>query len=404
MIVARPLSTFTRSPHAPSVSRLAEQVERTRRPRAGTSRRSRRSSGSATPAHARQQPRDLVGDVRIGRSEVQVDAEPIVEDRGDVDHVPRDLDDAPLAGARLPQQHLLVRPFTASASRSGSPRSISTISAGRRRPRFSSDFMKNGKYPANSGGRAPQSGHASPVPASAMRPHPVHTNRYCATSDSRMSRLRIRLVAPASSTRAVSCVASRSRVRRSASGAVTGALGFVHELTEDRGRLMLVLALGAQAIGRRRAGRSEALELERANTARVRGGSEQLRDVEAALLDRALGGREARDGGALIERGLVTERSVEVSLHVRQPLVAHGRSSTASQRPMRPATTSNSTAAPIVDGAGAVGDLRAVEGVARARRHRPRPRRSPWPRRTSTTAPLASAAPVSGRSWRSAAR
>jgi hypothetical protein len=90
----------------------------------------------------------------------------------------------------------------------------------------------------------------------------------------------------------------------------------VHELTQDRGCLMLVLALGAQAIGRRRARRSDALELERAHTARMRGGSQQLRDVEAALLDRAFGGREARDGGALIERGLVTERSVEVSLHV----------------------------------------------------------------------------------------
>ena len=45
--------------------------------------------------------------------------------------------------------------------------------------------------------------------------------------------------------------------------AVTGALGLVHELTQDRGCLMLVLALGAQAIGRRRARRSEALELER---------------------------------------------------------------------------------------------------------------------------------------------
>ena len=60
---------------------------------------------------ARQEPRDLVGDVRIGRSEVQVHTESIVEDRGDVDHVTRDLDDAPLAGARRPQQHLLVEAF-----------------------------------------------------------------------------------------------------------------------------------------------------------------------------------------------------------------------------------------------------------------------------------------------------
>ena len=102
----------------------------------------------------------------------------------------------------------------------------------------------------------------------------------------------------------------------------------------------------------------------------MRGGSQQLRDVEAALLDRALGGREARDRGAADRRGLVTERSVEVSLHVWQPLVAHR--SELDRLPAAHATRDDVELDGRADGdgPGAVGDLRAVEEVARARRRR----------------------------------
>ena len=127
---------------------------------------------------------------------------------------------------------------------------------------------------------------------------------------------------------------------------VTGTLGLVHELTECGRGLMLVLALGSHAVGGGHAGGRQPLELEPTDATGVRSRAEDLGDVEPTLFDGTLGRGEARDGGPLLERRLVSERGRQHDLDARFALPLAHRSATASHSPRRPAMTSNSNSVP----------------------------------------------------------